>query len=198
MTEAEKQILRKFPHKTISLGVTEDGHRRSIPVPWQMGCNAYNMRTPDIWLSPAELSDEELWAELGRLRAALEYMSCELSYRMTPLAALCRGAANGGLGGQFLTALAAELEKGTAPDVQVCVYTLLTRMEPTKLLRRQLAELGATLGRFDLPGQLRGLERSIRETEQALRSIREGAPERRRSYQTLGLCTGAAMAILLL
>ena len=63
-------------------------------------------------------------AELGRLRAALEYMSCELSYRMTPLAALCRGAANGGLVGQFLTALAAELEKGTAPDVQVCPRTM--------------------------------------------------------------------------
>ena len=48
MTESEKQILRKFPHKTISIGVTEDGRRRSVHVPWQMGCNAYNMRTPDI------------------------------------------------------------------------------------------------------------------------------------------------------
>ena len=78
MTESEKQILRKFPHKTISLGVTEDGHRRSIHVPWQMGCNAYNMRTPDIWLSPAELSDEDLWAELGRLRVTGIYIFCPL------------------------------------------------------------------------------------------------------------------------
>ena len=78
MTEAEKQILRKFPHKTISLGVTEDGHKRSIPVPWQMGCNAYNMRTPDLWLSPAELSDEDLWAELARLRVTGMYIFCPL------------------------------------------------------------------------------------------------------------------------
>ena len=94
------------------------------------------------------------------------------------------------------TTLAAELEKGTAPDVQVCVYTLLTRLEPPKLLRRQLAELGATLGRFDLPGQLRGLEHAIRSTEEALRTVRDGAEGRRRSWQTLGLCAGAALAIL--
>ena len=47
-----------------------------------------------------------------------------------------------------------------------------------------------------LKGQLRALERSIRETELALRAVREGAPERRRSWQTLGLCAGAALAIL--
>ena len=135
-------------------------------------------------------------AELRRLLAALEFMSCELSYRMTPLAALCQGAANGGVVGEFLTALAAELEKGTAPDVQVCVYRLLSKMEPSKLLRRQLAEFGATLGRFDLPGQLRGLESAIRSTDEALRTIRDGAEGRRRNWQTLGLCAGASLAIL--
>ena len=58
--------------------------------------------------------------------------------------------------------------------------------------------LGTTLGRFDLPGQLRGLEAAIRSAEEALRSIRDGAADRRRSYQTLGLCAGAAVAILFL
>ena len=139
-------------------------------------------------------------AELRRLLAALEYMSCELSYRMTPLSALCRGAA-GGSGGTvraFLTELARELDKQIAPDVQVCVYDVLNRLQPPGLLRRQMQELGATLGRFDLPGQLRGLEGAIRSTEEALRRIRDGAADRRRSYQTLGLCAGAAMAILFL
>ena len=135
-------------------------------------------------------------AELVRLISALEYMSCELSYRMTPLAALCRGAARGGLVGRFLTELASELERGTAPDVQVCVRAVLVRLQPQRLLRRHLGELGATLGRFDLPGQLRGLETAIRSAEDALRHFREGAEGRRRSWQTLGLCAGAAMAIL--
>ena len=139
-------------------------------------------------------------AELVRLLAALEYMSCELSYRMTPLSALCRAAAqdSGGMVRVFLTELSRELDKQAAPDVQVCIYGLLEQLHPPKLLDRQLRQVGATLGRFDLPGQLRGLEGAIRTTEEALRAIRDGAADRRRSYQTLGLCAGAAMAILFL
>lgn len=139
-------------------------------------------------------------AELRRLTGALEYMSCELSYRMTPLPALCRGAAagSGGVVGEFLLGLARELEKQTAPEVQCCVETVLSGLRTSSVLERQLRELGATLGRFDLPGQLRGLERALNSTEEALRTVRDGAAERRRSYQTLGLCAGAAMAILFL
>lgn len=139
-------------------------------------------------------------AELRSLLSALEFMSCELSYRMTPLPALCRGAAQGKRGrvATFFLELAKALEQQTAPDVQVCVFELLNVLEPSKALRQLLSELGSTLGRFDLPGQLRGLESAIRSTESALRHIRDGATDRRRSYQTLGLCAGAAMAILFL
>lgn len=141
--------------------------------------------------------EEEQFRQLLR---ALEYMSCELSYRMTPLPALCRGAAEVGEGlvSRFLTELAKELERRTAPDVQVCVHEVLERMTVSKDLRRLLTELGGTLGRFDLPGQLRGIEAAIRSAEAALRRIRDGGENRRRSYQTLGLCAGAALAILFL
>ena len=139
-------------------------------------------------------------AELRRLIAALEYMSCELSYRMTPLSALCRSAAQDSAGTVrlFLTGLACALERQTEPDVQSCIRSLLEKLPPSKLLNRQFRELGSTLGRFDLPGQLRGLESAIRSTEEALRAHRDGADGRRRSCQTLGLCAGAAMAILFL
>ena len=106
--------------------------------------------------------------ELKRLLAALEYMSCELSYRQTE------------------------------PDVRFCIYGILERLGPPKLLRRELNALGATLGRFDLPGQLRGLENAIRSAGETLRTIRDGAADRRRSWQPLGLCAGAALAILFL
>ena len=135
-------------------------------------------------------------AELVRLISALEYMSCELSYRMTPLAALCRSAVSEGMVGDFFRGLASELERGDAPDVQVCVRAILERMDLPRELERQLQQLGGTLGRFDLPGQLRGLEGAIRSAEDALRRIRDGADGRRRSWQTLGLCAGAALAIL--
>ena len=136
--------------------------------------------------------------QMKQLLGALEYLSCELSYRLTPLPNLCRGAAEGrgGVVAEFFLELARELERQAEPDVQSCVKSILARMELPASLRRILGELGQTLGRFDLPGQLRGLELSIRETEQALRTIRDGAPERRRSWQTLGLCVGAALAIL--
>jgi hypothetical protein len=84
------------------------------------------------------------------------------------------------------------------PDAAGCVRRILAEREFSGELQRLLSELGATLGRFDLPGQLRGLDGAIRSAEESLRRVREGAPERRRSYQILGLCTGAAMAILLL
>lgn len=138
--------------------------------------------------------------QLRLLLRSLEYMSCELSYRQTPLPTLCREAALGekGMVPDFFIELAKELERLTAPDVQVCVHEILARMELPKELRRLFRELGATLGRFDLPGQLRGLEGSIRFTEETLRRLQDGSLNRRRSYQTLGLCAGAAMAILFL
>lgn len=147
-------------------------------------------------MAAASRSEER---QLRQLLGALEYLSCELSYRLTPLPNLCRGAAEGrgGAVADFCLNLAKELEKQTEPDVQCCVKSVLADMELPALLRSILFELGQTLGRFDLPGQLRGLELSIRQTEQALRTIRDGAPERRRSWQTLGLCVGAALAILL-
>lgn len=156
------------------------------------GCGGFGFS-----MAAASRREEE---QLRILLQSLEFMSCELSYRMTPLPSLCRGAAQGqrGMVPAFFRELAKELEKQTAPDVQVCVYEVLQRLEPSPELRRLLSELGATLGRFDLPGQLRGLEAAIRSAEDALRRLRDGAADRRRSYQTLGLCAGAAMAILFL
>ena len=138
--------------------------------------------------------------QLSILLKSLEYMSCELNYRQTPLPVLCRDAAMGEKGcvPDFFRELARELEKGDAPDVQVCVWEVLQRLEPAPNLRRHLRELGATLGRFDMPGQLRGLEAAIKSVGDSLRAFRDGAPERRRSFQTLGLCAGAALAILFL
>lgn len=139
-------------------------------------------------------------AELVRLIAALEFMSCELSYRMTPLSVLCRRAAqdSGGVVRDFLAGLAQALEGQREPEVRDCAAMLLDTLQPPKLLDRQLRELGMTLGQFDLPGQLRGLEAAIRSAQEALRAHRDGAADRRRSCQTLGLCAGAAMAILFL
>lgn len=138
--------------------------------------------------------------ELVSLISALEYMSCELGCRMTALPQLCREASSQGKGtvSAFFLELAKILERRSEPDVQVCVFEAMQKIEGSRELRRLLGQLGGTLGRFDLPGQLRGIESALREAEQSLRRFREGADSRRRSYQTLGLCAGAALAILFL
>ena len=55
---------------------------------------------------------------------------------------------------------------------------------------------GRSLGRFDLEGQLKGLEAARQECRRHLVQLSNNRDSRIRSYQTLGLCAGAAMAIL--
>jgi len=65
------------------------------------------------------------------------------------------------------------------------------------LVRGAAEELGGNLGRFDIPGQLRGLENTRKECCDKLQMLTQNNDSRLRSYQTLGLCAGAALAILL-
>lgn len=138
---------------------------------------------------------------LGQLLIALEYMECDLSCRLTPLPQLCRAAANAVTGPVhiFFGLLAEELEAQVAPDAQSCVRAAAERMPGlSQSMRLQLLELGNTLGRFDLPGQLRGLRSAQNRCRLSLEELTRNRDNRLRSYQTLGLCAGAALAILFL
>ena len=68
--------------------------------------------------------------------------------------------------------------------------------EIPKLTRESLELLGRSLGRFDLEGQLRGLESVRQVCRHGLETLAQNSAIRNRSYQTLGLCAGAALAIL--
>lgn len=79
MTEADRQFLREYSKHYISIGVTADGKsKRSVWVPWERTGNAMNMRTPDLYISPEELRDEELWAELQRFHIVGCYIFCPM------------------------------------------------------------------------------------------------------------------------
>ena len=79
MTEQDRQFLRGYSKKYISIGITADGRgRRSVWVPWQNTGNAMNMRTPDLYFSPEELLDEALWEELKRFHIVGCYIFCRL------------------------------------------------------------------------------------------------------------------------
>lgn len=138
---------------------------------------------------------------LRQLISALDYMECELQYRLTPLPDLCRetgSEASGCIREVFLT-LARELESQVAPDVFSCMSAALSGMQhiPSSTLDA-LTQLGQTLGRFDLPGQLKGLESVRSACRLRLSELTANKEPRLRSYQTLGLCAGTALAILFL
>lgn len=138
---------------------------------------------------------------LGQLLAALRYMVCELEYRRTPLPELCRQASQqcrGCISG-FLRLLAQELEDQIAPDAACCARAALGRSAPMpRSAMDLLQELGGTLGTFDVVGQVKGLEAAQGKAQRKLEELEKNREQRVRSYQTLGLCAGAALAILLL
>lgn len=134
----------------------------------------------------------------GLLRI-VRYMKWELQYHLTPLPELCRQAGKevGGVLGEILNRMAGLLDAGTFPEPRSCMRRAIrdSREIPPQC-RELLLRLGSELGRFDLAGQLESLtalEETCREARQALA---QGRGERLRSYRTLGLCAGAALAIL--
>ncbi len=136
---------------------------------------------------------------LRQLIRALRYMQWELQYRLTPLPELCRQAGRGcgGALGALLRDLARELDRQRAPDAYSCMAAALGRSrELTGDVQKRLLQLGRCLGRYDLQGQLQGLEAVQRGCEEAIAALGRDREARLRSYQTLGLCAGAALAIL--
>lgn len=139
--------------------------------------------------------------ELEGLLRALDLMENQLQYRLTPLPELCRMAGKEACGtvGRVFDRLARELDQQTAPEVAGCMKAALREersLSPD--LGKALTALGRDLGRFDLPGQLRGLERARARCGKHLEEVENCRVARLREYRTLGLCAGAALAILLL
>ena len=138
---------------------------------------------------------------LGQLLSVLEYMKCELSYKMTPLSQLCKvasGEATGELN-QFLSELVLELDSQIQPDASHCVEAALLRCGRLPRISRDcLQELGSTLGRFDLTGQLTGIDSVHDRARRSLDALEKDKQMRIRSCRTLCLCAGAALAILLI
>ena len=138
---------------------------------------------------------------LYQLIGILQFLEADLQYRLTSLPELCRlaaGETRGVLRTVFLN-LYRELKWQKLPDAGSCMYAAIQRSgEIPPKVRRLLVQLGHTLGRFDLPGQLQGIQSVRKRSEETLDAIRKNRDERLRSYQTLGICAGAALAIILI
>ncbi len=136
---------------------------------------------------------------LRQLVNMIDFMECKLQYHYTPLPELfliCSKESNGLLKTIFAS-LAEELNEQILPDVTECMGAVLrcTRDLPAAT-EQVLRDLGANLGKFDLEGQLKGLEAVKQDGIIRLSKLTQDQQNRLRSYRTLGLCAGAALAIL--
>ncbi len=150
-------------------------------------------------MAAAHRTEERL---LRQLISALDYMQCELQYKLTALPQLCKqvsGFCKKGPICQFFLNLSGELEQQIAAEAQPCVEAALARTKNLPLsCQKSIQELGKSLGQFDLDGQVLGLEAMRNQCRETLAQLCLGKDEQRRSYQTLGLCAGAALVILLI
>lgn len=131
----------------------------------------------------------------------LQFMEWELTYRLTPLPELCRLAAHGtnGTVNKIFMELAKELEQQLFPDAPSCMNALLDRNNHLPgQFRSLLRDLGSSLGCFDLPGQLQGLSACRQRCLEEIHLLQSNQENRIRNYRMLGVCTGLALAILLI
>ena len=154
------------------------------------GCGAVGFRA-----AASLRKEEQLLLQTKRL---LENMECELSYRVTALPHLCLCARDCGKVLEQLYETLSEYLNGHAyADASEAMDAALCRVSLPKSVERLHRLLGQTLGHYDLSGQLEEITVVKNTCQHELDTIRENMSQKIRSCQTLGLCAGAALAILL-
>ncbi len=69
MLVEERNLLEQRTEERVSIGITADGTRPGlIMVPWEQTAHAFNMRRPDIFISPEDLLDEQLMRKIQSFR----------------------------------------------------------------------------------------------------------------------------------
>lgn len=138
---------------------------------------------------------------LQALLDALEFMLSELRFRLPPLEQLCMDSAKltNGVVSKVLRTLSEELNAQVAPDGDSCMRAALEATKDVPVLTgNMLRLLGKTLGKFDLEGQIQGIQKVISEVQRNLILLSSDRDNRIRSYRTLGFCAGISLAILLI
>ena len=126
---------------------------------------------------------------------------CDLEYRLTPLPQLlCEEASRfNGVLRVFLLCVVKELEAQISPNIACCFEAALSKHpELPASVQRILQELGESLGRFNLQGQLRCLDNVKNSCKRILLSLENKQTGYTRSCQAYCLCVGVAVALLLL
>ena len=129
----------------------------------------------------------------------LDFMTCELEYRLSPLPQICKDASEmtSGCLEKVFSLLSKELESQISPNARYCLQICLRNVNdiPDKL-RKLLEIFSESIGCFDLDGQLLQIAAVRKVCSAELERTQSEGKDRIRNYQTLGLCAGAGLAIL--
>lgn len=156
-----------------------------------IGCAGYG-----FFLAANQIREAKTLENLSRI---LDFMLWELQYKLTPLPNLCRSAASEAKGTlqTIFNELAAELDRQVCPDAKKCMSAVLAKHPSLPPISAScLREFGASLGRFDLNGQLEAINSVSQCCRVSLENLRDGQDVRLRTYRTLGICCGAALVII--
>lgn len=138
--------------------------------------------------------------QLREFRSALEILKCELNYTLMPLPKLCRVTARrvDKTAAQYLNLYARKLEENL-PRTKAASQA----MEETRGLnlpndaQMALLELFGALGRYDLDGENRLLQMTAHRLNAAIERCETEKKPMAKGYAALGICTGVALAILM-
>lgn len=135
---------------------------------------------------------------LRHLIYALQDMEWELKYHLTELPDLCQIAADRVKGPlkEIFSTLSGRLKRNEVTDISGSLNAILWNTHLPKRVRKNLRLLGNSLGKYDLDGQIQGLEMIRQQCRKDLNELEEGSRQRLQNYQTLAFCTGLALAIL--
>ncbi len=138
---------------------------------------------------------------LVNLRRFVSTAQWELQYRLTPLPELVRTCCkqlNSPLK-SVLQSFADSLEEQIYPQASDCMNAAIFQEDWLPIrVRHILRQMGQSMGRFALEGQLEGLKALDAQIETELKMLRDNQIGRIKSYQVLSLSAGTALAILLL
>lgn len=139
--------------------------------------------------------------DLQQLKLALEMMRCEVSYALTPIGTVCEivsRSCTGEIRQFFELARTKYVSSETVTEhwVSETVGRTLHRLPNT--VREAITELFTSFGRFGADEQLRLIDLTIEKTEAAIKEVDADRAQRCKCYRTLGICTGLAVAVLVL
>lgn len=139
--------------------------------------------------------------DLQQLKLALEMMHCEVSFALTPLGTLCEILSNSCTGdvSRFFRRVQGKLTQSYCEPKQWITQEVngSLRRLPAQV-RDATTELMGSFGRFGAPEQLRLIELTTQKVDAAISELEAERSQRCKCYRTLGICTGLAVAILVI